>query len=343
LSPDGTVLHALRQSFTLDLALAVVVFLSAIYIWALRILWTRSYSSPVVTIQPSGESKEIPRLIVNGFILAWLIASTVFGSSLYAYVYATGHANLYEAVDKFGSGAAYLVCLGVAGVGLYAWRGLAAWNHILMDIVGHFYRSHLPVPWPWRKDRPFDPNDFPTQQQIEARFRRVLDELLQTSRVTHVTVVAHSQGTVIAVDVLCGMWARRRLQGKSVTLITLGSPLHHLYQYYFAQRYPPLSVNGQFNSEGWEALNLTAPRWLNAYRTDDFIGTYIEGQGNWPENHRVGGSGHTGYWPQDDVQELLAPYLPGPGGTAPKDEVHAGPAPITVIDHANDLPTPPAR
>src|SRR5439155_5963519 len=76
------------------------------------------------------------------------------------------------------------------------------WLHILMDVINHFYERIEPAPWPWEKFGSADVSRFEIQQNIEYRFRRALQELLDDPEVSHLTIVSHSQGTVIALDVL---------------------------------------------------------------------------------------------------------------------------------------------
>ena len=185
-----------------------------------------------------------------------------------------------------------------------------------MDVVSHFYRPHLPVPTPLRAAEPIELDVFTTQQRIEARFRLVIQEVLRPGNVTHLTVVAHSQGSVTAIDVLWLEWAANLLAGKVVYLITMGSPFTHLYQYYFPHRYPPLFVGptrSQLNPLWGSWIQKTVRSWANIYRVDDFIGTHIEGDGagNFPRNYCVAAGGHTWYWREQGVLHLMLPYLPG--------------------------------
>jgi hypothetical protein len=159
--------------------------------------------------------------------------------------------------------------------------GVRSALHILIDITSHFYRPRL---------RPYGdvgPGQFSIQQRIEGRFRRVLQEVLASGEVTHVTILAHSQGTIIALDVLWLEWAKNLLAGKSVSLVTMGSPISHLYQHYFPHRYPPLfSPDGKLNRPWGTSLDVTVQRWLNVYRADDYIGTIVQGREGFPVNVR---------------------------------------------------------
>ena len=127
---------------------------------------------------------------------------------------------------------------------------------------------------------------------------------------------------MIAVDVLslCGLdedertkLAERLDKLEALHLVTLGSPLTHLYQYYFPERYPPLA------NDSWGGLRKTVRNWVNVYRVDDFVGTYIEKQSipGWPgapKNVPIAAGGHTGYWRQREVVTMT-----GSGSRRPSD------------------------
>ena len=120
--------------------------------------------------------------------------------------------------------------------------------HILMDIVSHFIMATLTHPWPCGKEKKPALNNLVRHMKIEARFRRALDEVLREGVFSHLTVVSHSQGSVIALDVLWYNWTAdllKKRQVQNLFLITMGSPFTHLYQYYFPLRYPPLFSSGR--------------------------------------------------------------------------------------------------
>lgn len=77
--------------------------------------------------------------------------------------------------------------------------------------------------------------------------------------------------------------------------ITMGSPIFHIYHNYFPSRFSIL-----------DKQKVMMGKWLNIYRIDDFVGTIInEESGVWPENRPVQAGGHTGYWIDREVHEIL--------------------------------------
>jgi hypothetical protein len=96
-----------------------------------------------------------------------------------------------------------------------------------------------------------------------------------------VVVLAHSQGSVIAAQVLadrpCG-----------VALVTIGSPLQSLYVRFLGRTAPDAGVSG----------------WVNGFREGDYIGGPIELTK--VTNRCIGPGQHTGYWTDPGVSQLIA-------------------------------------
>jgi hypothetical protein len=138
--------------------------------------------------------------------------------------------------------------------------------------------------------------------------REVLKKLLERDRPTRVTVIAHSQGTVIAFNALASLCSQEEFREKAndtrIEVVTVGSPLTHLYQHYFPTEYPPL------DDPKWAVLQKVIKRWYNVFRTDDYVGTYIDAdvgngqQENWLENIPAKPEGHISYWKNDIFQNL---------------------------------------
>jgi len=119
-------------------------------------------------------------------------------------------------------------------------------------------------------------------QQCRARLEAALDYAKNTYGRTPV-IVAHSQGTVIAADVLSQ-------RGFDCPLITLGSPIESLYARFL----------GVF--PGGRSLS-TDIHWINGYRTGDFIAGPIVNKAT--KNELIGKGGHFNYF----SETVLAKYL----------------------------------
>jgi hypothetical protein len=99
---------------------------------------------------------------------------------------------------------------------------------------------------------------------------------------------------------------------REVRLVTMGSPLTHLYRHYFPHRYQSLKDKaGNINPVHWVELRNVVTCWRNLFRIDDFVGTEIEGPKWFPDNRWVYGRGHVGYWTDPEALGVLRDLLPG--------------------------------
>ncbi len=152
-----------------------------------------------------------------------------------------------------------------------------------------------------------------------ARFRDVIDTTLAETGAKQLVVVAHSQGTMIALQGLGllrvhGQKACKALPtGVTVSLVTMGSPASDLYRHYLPLRY-------RFADRAPAGLD----RWWNLYRIDDFIGTRIEASvDGFPRNLPIGPRGHTDYWRDREVLAALRGWFePAPSQHAEIPEGH---------------------
>jgi len=301
--------------YTQDLALAAVVAVAVIAVLVVRWLWVRRHPA----YRDPATARGLPRLLVGVVIVGAILLTSLAGTAATFYSVVKETPRFGNLLINYRDYAVGLSVLIIAALGFFR-KGPDNALHILMDVVSHFHRERLPVP-SLRETEHSDPNDYGIQQRIEARFRAVLEEVLRPGDVTHLTVVAHSQGTMIAIDVLWLEWTANRLKNIDVSLVTMGSPLTHLYQYYFPHRYPALFVDPvarALNKDWGTDLTTTVNRWVNIYRVDDFVGTHIDGDSNgtFPRNICIGKGGHTGYWSEPEAIQEMRPYLPGRPATA---------------------------
>ena len=143
------------------------------------------------------------------------------------------------------------------------------------------------------------------RDRIHTRLRVFVETFLAKEEPDELVIVAHSQGTVIALDVLCRDGKNWRSQLKHLALVTMGSPARHLYTHYFPSAFRDYASNPvlQPRSAGGEILDA----WTNIFRVDDFVGTHIAGdpESNWPQEIPVPANGHTNYWIDRHVLECL--------------------------------------
>lgn len=145
---------------------------------------------------------------------------------------------------------------------------------------------------------------FPRRRRILARLERLVADIIAREHFDRLVLLGHSQGTVIIHDYLRTAAASQDLANVSeVHVVTLGSPLTHLYQHYFydyarADRIAPLPP--------------MVKSWTNLWRCDDPIGNGVAVAGSCPlQNVELDRGGHTDYWREDDVVGVLLEVIRG--------------------------------
>ena len=134
---------------------------------------------------------------------------------------------------------------------------------------------------------------------VRSRFHAVVDYLVTERGVERLVVVAHSQGSVIALDELSHGWGDADLPA-SISFVTIGSPISHLYGYYFPNIY------ADWTHEKWNMFFSRVTRWANFYRFGDYVGTTITPPTKCEFQERPLGPGaHTGYFKDPRFIEQL--------------------------------------
>jgi hypothetical protein len=298
---DAGLFTMMVTAFTLKLVFAAIIALCALGVWCWRRLLVRRMPP-----------REPPRLLLHPSIVYTLIVLTMFALVMFAYAVCWEDPRFHQSLEASSAAVVVLTVPVIGLIGAFFRKGLGSALHVVADVTNHFFRPHSPCPWPWKRSEPPGAETFTRQRRCQARFRSVVEELLRAGGVSHLTIVAHSQGSVTALEVLGSDWAARRLSGRVVHLFTLGSPFTSLYQHYFPHRYPRLfDAAGRCAGRG-TLLKRAVRSWTNIYRVDDFIGTRIVGDeaGGFPSNRCLAPGGHTGYWQQREVVEILLPFLP---------------------------------
>lgn len=152
---------------------------------------------------------------------------------------------------------------------------------------------------------------YPVRRRILARFRTVYRRMMEAHDYENVVVVSHSQGTVIAFEALRRNGLRDALTARGFErycapdLVTMGSPISHIYGFYFAHEFAVRAED-----------HLGIGTWSNIFRTDDFVGMDVnvigkdgKAENGWIDNIAVNSGGHTGYWIDDEVLTYLKPRI----------------------------------
>jgi hypothetical protein len=265
-----------------------------------------------------------PRLIVNGAIQFFVIACATIGTVLVIYMgvhqyFPESHQHdwlctMMVESNKYAMG----FLIPVTGVLLFSLRYLRPGLDILLDVINHFYfRGATHHDYKQDPGEDYDLEDvtfnggklyFSRRDSIHRRMKRILDYFRHTMPGRPaLTIVSHSQGSMIAIEVLNDdelAWVTSRFS--RINMVTMGSPFHHLYQNYFANFYPGL------DDPMWENLRSRVHRWLNIFRIDDYVGTEIPFPPSLPQvasghytNHAVERRGHLFYWRDRQVLDVV--------------------------------------
>lgn len=236
-------------------------------------------------------------VVVPGVLFALLLKAIGFAPILppVEWVLARHHHDISVGAEYARIGViAFLLCF------LFLSHVIRDGAKLILDVVNHF------TPRP-RRGGFFGmgaaPIYFPVRRRIEHRFEEMIEALLARGDKPNLLIVAHSQGTVITLDALMRRrWIESLLSRvESLTVITFGSPVTHVYQRYFPQLYKPFAETSLL-----ELSQDKRVKWLNVYRIDDFVGTYIENSiPNFPINVPALPGGHTDYWRADVMLELF--------------------------------------
>ena len=153
---------------------------------------------------------------------------------------------------------------------------------------------------------------YPLRDRMHRRFDTVLRTMIASEKPTEIEIIAHSLGSVIAIQALRrtkeqDAMAHGKLGEAARKLATMGSPYDHLFEHYFPAE-PEHGYAGRFAIPNKDQMPLH--EWINIFRFDDFVGTLIEGPADdwppdWPTNNCVAPDGHTNYWTDDQVLQIL--------------------------------------
>ena len=140
---------------------------------------------------------------------------------------------------------------------------------------------------------------------LRRRLRLALD-YVRSRTDAPIILAAHSQGSVIAADVVGREGASRAGARVPVCLVTAGSPIVSLYE-----RFLGSTLESRAQDDGCTFAE--PPLWVNFSREGDYIGATQHRDG--VDEINLGIGGHTGYWTSDKLwsrvlHEFLEPTHP---------------------------------
>ncbi len=259
----------------------LALFLAAAGTWLSRSRWNSRNPSP------SRDSLERPpRLILgSGLFVTILLAPIWLVSAFFVVTFTAGPgASLVSALRTLAIATSPVVLVLL----LLALPVLRIVLAIVLDIVNYLTPDAAEASRIWPRA-----GEGRLRRCARQRFRAIVERLLaEQGHGSALVVVAHSQGTVLAMDFLGDEKNRDLLAGFSeVRLVTMGSPYTHLYQTYFPT---------EFGSDRYKGKPYALVSWTNLYRFDDYVGTDIHRDAlsgsAIPDNIGLGFGGHTGYF-----------------------------------------------
>jgi hypothetical protein len=289
------VFNSLLALYTLALFIAVIILRAAI--------------ARLPKLSLKTKNRLMPRVIMSQAIILFLF----LGSLLNLYIYA---AELYasplllEMVPGVKSVWLGPPLLGVAFAVLYFFNVLqsvaGSMLHTFRDVVDHQYRPRFDslkflMPKTIRTK-----NRWPRRARIQERMNVLVERLVRENRFDRIVFVAHSQGSVVLYEYLLSKEDDEDLARVGrIDVVTVGSPLTHLYQYYFEEY-------GRARPEAG-SLNPKLATWTNLWRLDDPIGNSVDIlAGGFVQNLELGLGGHVDYWREPKVcQTILDQIAPG--------------------------------
>lgn len=170
--------------------------------------------------------------------------------------------------------------------------------HVARDIVDHQFTPRFVVArgiLPGVRPR----GTYPRRERIQKRLDALMEGLIAKEPFDRLVFVTHSQGTVIMHDYLRSVRDDRMLGHiKRIDVVTLASPLSHIYQHYFRAY--------EVQSGTAAALNPRLASWTNLWRIDDPIGSRVDiVLDGFVRNEPMPKGGHVNYWREDRVCEVI--------------------------------------
>ena len=245
--------------------------------------------------------KELQWAIIFG-LLVWLGGTILMQMNFESLVTANRVCNTADmdalnfAESMICAGTSWSLKIAAALIFLFLafWATLAVGLGVAKDIVGYFSLETLPDGKLMQGSKDATPA---RRARINGRLKQVFMQFREAEQPDEVVVIAHSQGTVVAMECIRdGLFDDlTEEQLSNCHLVTMGSPIFHIYQNYFPTRFGIL-----------DREKVPMGKWKNIYRIDDFVGTHIYHESSpWPENRPVHPGGHTGYWMDRQVHDIL--------------------------------------
>jgi hypothetical protein len=216
-------------------------------------------------------------------------------------------------------------------------KAIEAPLHIARELVDHQYAPRFgPVSrWLLPAHKRATPGH-PRRDRILKRLQALVEDLTAQESYDRIIFLGHSQGSVIIYDYLTSKASASALANVGeVRVVTLGSPLAHIYCHYFPE------YGGAANFE--QKLRVPVAAWTNMCRIDDAVGNgcglfdhasgpVVGGRIAHRQDVPLPAGGHTDYWSDWQVRNVLLrdirgknPALAHDAAAAPHSRLAEGP------------------
>lgn len=304
-----------KQSLTVSASRAFIYITIAFAVFVIAAIWS-IFPSVLVETKPPKQTAESTRMRALG---VWLtrglnfipFAAELFGGLLIFVVYLACKQVLKctPPADSSWTAISAAAALLAALIGARFWLpGASAALDVMLD-VDNYLRQH--------------PTTSTPRARIAERIASLLEFILTPERCGHaydsVIIIAHSQGTIIAADLLRFLQRANKplseaLESRNLAFFTMGNPLKQLYARAFSGLYPWVWA-------GQTPADVGVKEWVNAYCSGDYVGRVITGDfveprwrrrdqdpqnqgtptvttGNGIDEMCIGEGAHTHYWDQ---------------------------------------------
>ena len=198
--------------------------------------------------------------------------------------------------------------LGIA-IDVITWLNDHSWNSLEMQTQETRTLGETMFPSPLQAGSGKKAQGYWRRERIKNRLKVMMEKLLRDEKPDEVIFVSHSQGTVVAIAALSDKgsdWLGSLSKDSTLKLVTMGSPYTHVHRHYYPASFPETGAILAMKKTGEGGV---LDDWINIFRIDDFVGTFIDPTGKWPREHPVPANGHTYYWVDENVFPILKDFV----------------------------------
>lgn len=294
--------------FTFNCAISFAVFITA-----MGLIGSGSVLHRIVGGDMARAERMVPRVIINRPLVWILVGGTLISMYFYyTYFFLVGDENetiYYQIANSNWLRAGLLFA--VIALFLLSFTGIMqsffdGVLHFSRDVVDHQYRSRHKVLEKVLRQPGENFAEWPRREQINRRLDTLMNKLVAGEKFERLVFLTHSQGSVIMHDYFRSGRTRAILDAiPEVHVVTLGSPITHLYQNYF-EEYAAVGL-----ASDWLPTRLVS--WTNMWRLDDPIGKRVHiGEQGLVHNVTLPPGGHGDYWREKDVCQVILELLTRP-------------------------------